>query len=83
MEALDSQDRSRILSAQQDLSAAAERVWARVERDASFSCAERAFVRVMSGAAIGELPRDIQDPANYRRIQHHLCAFDFSLALLA
>ncbi len=81
-QALESQDGPQILRAQQDLSAAAETVWARVQPDASIPGRDKAVVRVLIGAAINELPQDIQDPANYRKIKQHLRLLQSSLVVL-
>ncbi len=76
------QSREQILSAQQDLTAAAELVWARAEGDASISSQDRAIVRLLTGAALKELPEMIQDPANYDRIKKQLRLLKSSLVLL-
>ncbi len=80
--ALERQDSQQILNAQQNLTAAAEMIWTRVDQDASFPGRDKAILRVLAGAAIKELPVAIQNPANYPKIQHDLRVLKSSLVLL-
>ncbi len=80
-EALERRDSQQILSAQQNLTAVAETIWARLDQ-ANLSGREKAIVRLLAGAAIKELPVTIQDPANYPRIQRELRILKSSLVLL-
>ncbi len=79
--ALEGGDRQQILSAQQNLTAVAETIWARLDQ-ADLSGREKAIVRLLTGAALKELPVAIQDPANYPKIQRDLRLLKSSLALL-
>ncbi len=81
-EALERQDSRQILMAQQNLTIAAEMIWAHVEHDANISGREKALVRMLAGAAIKELPVTIQNPANYPKIQRDLRVLKSSLVLL-
>ncbi len=81
-EALERRDSQQILSAQQNLTAIAEMVWTRLDQDAGLSGREKAIVRLLTGAAIKELPAAIQDPANYPKIQRDLRVLKSSLVLL-
>lgn len=71
-DALESQNTAQILIAQQNLTAAAETLWARVEGDTTLTGREKAVLRVLAGAAIKELPEKIKDPANYTKIKQEL-----------
>ncbi len=81
-DALESQNTEQILIAQQDLTVAAETLWARVEGDASLTGREKAVLRVLAGAAIKELPEKIKDPANYAKIKQELRLLKTSAELL-
>ena len=81
-EALERGDPRQILNAQQNLTAVAEMHWTRLDHDASLSGREKAIVRLLTGAAIKELPVAIQDPANYPKIQRELRILKSSLVLL-
>lgn len=79
--AIDSGDTQRILSAQKNLTAAAEAIWERIE-NSDMSGHDKAITRLLAGAAIKELPVTIQDPNNYSRIQRELRLMKSSLSLL-
>ena len=79
-EAIDSGDRDKILAAQQNLSGAAERIWATFEQEHTGK--SKAIARVLADMAIHDLPQSIQDPANYPAIQHKLRLLKNSLVLL-
>ena len=81
-EALDSQNPERILTAQQNLTAAAESIWAQLDSTTDISGQDKAIVRLLAGAAVKDLPQMIQDPANYARIKRELRLLKSSLALL-
>lgn len=81
-EAIDSQSTQQILNAQHNLSAAAERIWARVADGENVSNQDKAVVRLLVEGAIKELPQKIQDPANYPQIQRDLRLLKSSLVLL-
>ncbi len=81
-DALESQNTEQILIAQQNLTGAAETLWARVEGDATLSGREKAVLRVLAGAAIKELPEKIKDPANYTKIKQELRLLKTSAELL-
>jgi hypothetical protein len=81
-EALERRDSQQILNAQQELTAVAEMVWTRLDQGAGLSGREKAIVRLLTGAALKELPVAIQDPANFPRIQRELRILKSSLVLL-
>ncbi len=81
-EALDRQDAAQIQSAQQNMTAVAELIWARVDQDAGIAGRDKAMVRLLAGAAIKDLPMAIQSPANYPKIQRDLRMLKSSLMLL-
>lgn len=81
-EALESQNSEQILTAQQNLSATAEALWANVEGRTDISAREKGVLRLLAGAAIKELPEKIKDPANYARIKQDLRLLKSSLVLL-
>lgn len=81
-DALESQNSEQILAAQQNLSAAAQTLWASVENRADIPLREKGILRLLAGDAILELPEKIQDPANYARIQRDLRLLKSSLVLL-
>ncbi len=81
-DAIDTQSRQQIISAQRDLTDAVETVWTRAEGDASITARDKAIVRLLTGAAVKELPEMIQDPANYSRIKQQLRLLKSSLVLL-
>ena len=80
--ALESQNSEKILTAQQNLSTAAEALWASVENRADITAREKGILRLLAGAAIKELPEMIKDPANYAKIEQDLRLLKSSLALL-
>ena len=80
--ALESQNSEKILTAQQNLSTAAEALWASVENRADITAREKGILRLLAGAAIKELPEKIKDPANYAKIKQDLRLLKSSLALL-
>lgn len=82
-EAFDTQDTQQILTAQKNLSAAAEVLWARANNDERISGHDKAILRLLAEAAIKELPQKIQDPANYPQIKHELRLLKSSLVLLS
>ncbi len=82
-EALDSTNPQRIVNMQQNLTAAAEMIWAYVEHDPEISGKDKAVVRLLANGAIQELPQLVQDPANYPKIKRELRLLRTSLALLA
>ncbi len=81
-DALESQNSEQILIAQQNLSTAAEALWANVEGRTDISAREKGVLRLLAGAAIKELPEKIKDPANYARIKQDLRLLKSSLVLL-
>ncbi len=80
--ALDNGNRQQILAAQQNLSAAAELVWSRAQGDTTISRQSKAVLRVLAGAALEDLPAEIQDPAHYPKIKKQLRLLKSSLVLL-
>ena len=81
-EALDSQNAQQILIVQQNLSAVAEMVLVLIDNEEDHSGQEKAIVRLLAGAAIKELPKEIQDPDNYAQIKRDLRLLKSSLVLL-
>jgi hypothetical protein len=81
-DAIESQNTGQILIAQQNLTAAAETIWAKVEGDTTLTGREKAVLRVLAGAAIKELPERINDPANYAKIKQELRLLKMSADLL-
>lgn len=81
-EALESQNTGQILVAQQNLTTAVETMWPRVESDTTVTGREKAFLRLLAGAAIKELPERIKDPANYAKIKQDLRLLKTSVELL-
>lgn len=79
--AIDTGDRTQILSAQQALSEKAEIAWKHVDQE-QVSGRDKAVARLLADMAIEALPQAIQDPANYPRIQHELRLLKNSLVLL-
>ncbi len=79
--AIDSGDRAQILSAQQALSQKTEIAWKHLDQ-AQLAGRDKAIARLLADMAIEALPQDIQDPANYPRIQHELRLLKNSLVLL-
>lgn len=77
-----SPDTQQILSAQQNLTAVVETAWTRVDNDANLTGHDKAIARLLTEAAIKELPQKIQDPANYPEIKHSLRLLKASLVLL-
>lgn len=78
--AIDSGDAQRILTTQKELTAAAEAIWSHIEND-SLSGWDKALARLLAEGALKELPGDIQDPANYPRMQRELRLLKRSLEL--
>ncbi len=56
--------------------------WKRALGDAEISDGDKAVLRLLSEAAIKDLPQKIQDPANYPKIKRELHLLKNSLALL-
>lgn len=81
-DAIDSGDAQRILTTQKELTATAEAIWSHIEND-PIPGREKALARLLADAALKELPREIQDPANYPRIQRELRLLKRSLDLWA
>lgn len=81
-DALESQNTEQILVAQQNLTIAVETMWPSVENDATISGREKAFLRLLAGAAIKELPEKVKDPANYTKIKQDLRLLKTSVELL-
>ncbi len=81
-DALENQNTDQILSAQQNLTSAIETLWPMVESDETVTSRERAFLRLLAGAAIKELPDRIKDPANYPKIKQDLRLLKTSAELL-
>ena len=79
-DAIDSGDTQRILTAQKELTATAEVIWSHVQND-PISGREKAIARLLADAALKELPQEIQDPANYPRIQRESRLLKRSLEL--
>ncbi len=79
---LDNGDRQQILAAQQNLSAAAGLGWTRAQGDGGISRQEKAILRVLAGAALEDLPAEIQDSANDPKIKKQLRLLKSSLVLL-
>lgn len=71
-DALEGQNTGQILIAQQNLTAAVEKLWAKAEGDANLTGREKAVLRVLAGAAIKDLPEKIKDPANFAKIKQEL-----------
>ena len=80
--ALETGDTAQILVAQQNLSHTVEVVWAKYASE-PHSGKEKAVVRLLAEMALRDLPKDIQDPANYPQILHKLRLLKNSLALLS
>jgi hypothetical protein len=74
-------DSAQILTAQQNLSHAAEVVWARYDNE-THSGKDKAVARLLADMAMRDLPQEIQDPANYPQILHKLRLLKNSLVLL-
>jgi len=81
-DALESQNTGQILAAQQNLTTSVETIWPKVESDATVTGREKAFLRLLAGAAIKELPEKIKDPANYAKIKQDLRLLKTSVELL-
>lgn len=81
-DALESQNTGQILVAQQNLTTSVETIWSRVDSDATVTGREKAFLRLLAGAAIKELPERIKDPANYAKIKQDLRLLKTSVELL-
>ncbi len=81
-DALESQNSEQIMAAQQNLSAAAEVLWANVQSRTDVTPREKGVLRLLADDAIKELPEKIKDPANYARIQRDLRLLKSSLVLL-
>lgn len=81
-DALESQNTGQILAAQQNLTTSVETIWTKVESDATVTRREKAFLRLLAGAAIKELPERIKDPANYAKIKQDLRLLKTSVELL-
>lgn len=79
--AIEAGDQAQILTAQQNLTRTAEALWAKYDSEAHAS-KEKAIARLLADMAVRELPRDIQDPANYPQILHKLRLLKSSLVLL-
>ena len=79
-DAIDEGDTQRILTAQKELTAAAEAIWSHIEHD-SLPGRDKALARLLAEGALKELPSAIQDPANYPRIQRELRLLKRSLEL--
>lgn len=77
---IDSGDTHRILTAQKELTTAAEAIWSHIEND-PIPNRDKALARLLAGAALKDLPKEIQDPANYPRIQRELRLLKRSLEL--
>ncbi len=80
-QALETGERDKILAAQQNLSAAAEDVWAQYDQ-AHPASKEKAVFRLLAEMTINDLPKEIQDPANYGKIQHQMRLLKNSLSVL-
>jgi len=81
-DALESQNSEQILAAQQNLSTAAEALWANVKSRTDITPREKGVLRLLAGDAIKELPEKIKDPANYPKIQRDLRLLKSSLVLV-
>jgi hypothetical protein len=79
--AIETGDSAQILTAQQNLSHAAEVVWARYDNE-THSGKDKAVTRLLADMAMRDLPKEIQDPANYPQILHNLRLLKNSLVLL-
>lgn len=81
-DAIDSGDTQRILTTQKELTTAAEAIWSHIEND-SLPGRDKALARLLAGGALKELPQEIQDPANYPRMQRELRLLKRTLELWA
>jgi hypothetical protein len=79
---LESQNTEQILAAQQNLTATAETVWARVANNATITGREKGFLRMLAGEATKELPERIKYPRNYPKIKQELRLLKSSAELL-
>jgi hypothetical protein len=79
--AIETGDSAQILAAQQNLSHTAEVVWAQYDNE-THSGKEKAVARLLADMAMRDLPKEIQDPANYPQILHKLHLLKNSLVLL-
>jgi hypothetical protein len=77
---IDSGDTQRILTTQKELTATAEAIWSHIEND-PIPNRDKALARLLAGAALKDLPQEIQNPANYPRIQRELRLLKRSLEL--
>lgn len=77
---IDSGDTQRILTTQKELTATAEAIWSLIEND-PIPNRDKALARLLAGAALKDLPQEIQNPANYPRIQRELRLLKRSLEL--
>jgi len=67
-DAIHSGEREKILAAQQALTAEAIMDWEQIQQSEEFSPKDKALARLLAGAAIKDLPTEIQDPKNYPQI---------------
>lgn len=81
-DALESQNSEQILAVQQNLSTAAETLWASIENRTDITTREKGILRLLVGATVKELPEKIKDPANYDKIKQDLRLLKSSLVLL-
>jgi hypothetical protein len=79
-DAINEGDTQRILIVQKELTAATEAVWSDVQND-PIPGRDKAIFHLLASAAIKDLPREIQDPANYPRMQRELRLLKRSLEL--
>ncbi|MCL4299129.1 MAG: hypothetical protein KJ077_25560 [Anaerolineae bacterium] len=80
--AIDSDNTQRILTAQKELTTTTEAIWSHIE-NGPIPSRDKALARLLADAALKELPKEIQNPANYPRIQRELRLLKRSLELWA
>lgn len=79
-DAIDSGDAQCILTAQKKLTATAEAIWSHLENE-PIPSRDKALARLLAGGALEDLPKEIQDPTNYPRLQRELRLLKRSLEL--
>jgi hypothetical protein len=78
---LENNDRTKIVLAQQAFTSTIAILWNAIE-EMDIDPRPKAIPRLIVGWAIQELPKEIQDPANDRRIKRELILFQRSLMML-